>query len=73
MNARPETQRAETQRAEIVKVISLSAITLGSGAAACNGSTAAFAKVTEIFPREILEFGLPVRLQGSCPRQWRRR
>jgi NAD(P)-dependent dehydrogenase (short-subunit alcohol dehydrogenase family) len=35
--------------AEIVNVISLSAITVGSGAAAYNGSKAAFAKVTERF------------------------
>ena len=53
--------------AEIVNIISLSAITVGSGAAAYNGSKAAFAKVTECFQREILEFGWPCRMQGIMP------
>ncbi|HET9690122.1 MAG TPA: SDR family oxidoreductase [Acidimicrobiales bacterium] len=53
--------------AEIVNVISLSAITVGSGAAAYNGSKAALAKVTECFQREILEFGWPCRIQGLMP------
>lgn len=60
-------QRAGERVAEIVNIISLSAITVGSGAAAYNGSKAAFAKVTECFQREILEFGWPCRLQGIMP------
>ena len=52
---------------EVVNIISLSAITVGSGAAAYNGSKAAFAKVTECFQREILEFGWPCRIQGIMP------
>lgn len=52
---------------EVVNIISLSAITVGSGAAAYNGSKAAFAKVTECFQREILEFGWPCRMQGIMP------
>jgi NAD(P)-dependent dehydrogenase (short-subunit alcohol dehydrogenase family) len=53
--------------AEVVNVISLSAVTVGSGAAAYNGSKAAFAKITECFQREILEFGWPIRMQGIMP------
>lgn len=59
--------RPADRMAEIVNIISLSAITVGSGAAAYNGSKAAFAKVTECFQREILEFGWPCRIQGIMP------
>lgn len=59
--------RRADRLAEIVNVISISAITVGSGAAAYNGSKAALAKVTEIVQREILEFGWPCRLQGIMP------
>lgn len=54
--------RPADRLAEIINIISLSAITVGSGAAAYNGSKAAFAKVTECFQREILEFGWPCRM-----------
>lgn len=59
--------RTGDRLAEVVNVISLSAITVGSGAAAYNGSKAALAKVTECFQREILEFGWPCRIQGIMP------
>lgn len=59
--------RAPARLAEVVNIISLSAITVGSGAAAYNASKAAFAKVTEVFQREILEFGWPLRMQGIMP------
>ncbi|HET6965929.1 MAG TPA: SDR family oxidoreductase [Acidimicrobiales bacterium] len=59
--------RPADRMAEIVNIISLSAITVGSGAAAYNGSKAAFAKVTECYQREILEFGWPCRIQGIMP------
>ncbi|HET9731649.1 MAG TPA: SDR family oxidoreductase [Acidimicrobiales bacterium] len=59
--------RERTHPADVVNIISLSAITVGSGAAAYNGSKAAFAKVTEVFQREILEFDLPCRMQGIMP------
>lgn len=59
--------RPSDRMAEIVNIISLSAITVGSGAAAYNGSKAALAKVTECFQREILEFGWPCRIQGIMP------
>lgn len=61
------SKRASGRLAEIVNIISLSAITVGSGAAAYNGSKAAFAKVTECFQREILEFGWSCRIQGILP------
>ena len=59
--------RPAEHMSEVVNIISLSAITVGSGAAAYNGSKAAFAKVTECFQREILEFGWPCRVQGIMP------
>lgn len=59
--------RPAEHMSDIVNIISLSAITVGSGAASYNGSKAAFAKVTECFQREILEFGWPCRIQGIMP------
>jgi NAD(P)-dependent dehydrogenase (short-subunit alcohol dehydrogenase family) len=53
--------------ADIVNVISLSAITVGTGAVGYNGSKAAFAKATEIAQREALEYGYPCRIQGLMP------
>lgn len=52
---------------EIVNVISLSAITIGTGAVGYNGSKAGFAKATEIAQREALEYGYPCRIQGLMP------
>lgn len=57
----------ELTGAEIVNVISLSAITIGTGAVGYNGSKAAFAKATEIAQREALEYGYPCRIQGLMP------
>ena len=53
--------------AEIVNIISISAVTVGSGAVAYNSSKAAFAKATEIFQTEVREFGHPCRIQGLMP------
>jgi len=53
--------------AEIVNVLSISAVTVGSGAVAYNSSKAAFAKATEIFQTEVREFGHPCRIQGIMP------
>ena len=54
-------------RAEIVNIVSISAITVGSGALAYNSSKAAFAKATEIAQRDALEFGYHCRIQGIMP------
>jgi len=54
-------------RAEIVNIVSISAITVGSGALAYNSSKAAFAKATEIAQRDTLEFGYHCRIQGIMP------
>jgi NAD(P)-dependent dehydrogenase (short-subunit alcohol dehydrogenase family) len=53
--------------AEIFNVLSISAVTVGSGAVAYNSSKAAFAKATEIFQTEVREFGHPCRIQGIMP------
>jgi NAD(P)-dependent dehydrogenase (short-subunit alcohol dehydrogenase family) len=53
--------------AEIVNIISISAVTVGSGAVAYNSSKAAFAKATEVFQTEVREFGHPCRIQGLMP------
>ncbi len=54
-------------KGEIVNVISLSAITVGSGAVAYNSSKAALAKATEIAQRDALEFQYHCRIQGIMP------
>jgi NAD(P)-dependent dehydrogenase (short-subunit alcohol dehydrogenase family) len=59
--------RSTQREAEIFNVISISAITVGSGAVAYNSSKAAFAKATEIFQTEVREFGHPCRIQGIMP------
>jgi NAD(P)-dependent dehydrogenase (short-subunit alcohol dehydrogenase family) len=59
--------RRVTAGAEIVNVISLSAVTVGTGAVGYNGSKAGFAKATEIAQREALEYGYPCRIQGLMP------
>lgn len=59
--------RSGTGEAEIFNVISISAITVGSGAVAYNSSKAAFTKATEIFQTEVREFSHPCRIQGIMP------
>ncbi|SDT26352.1 NAD(P)-dependent dehydrogenase, short-chain alcohol dehydrogenase family [Friedmanniella luteola] len=59
--------RTEDTEAEIFNVISISAVTVGSGAVAYNSSKAAFAKATEIFQTEVREFSHPCRIQGIMP------
>jgi NAD(P)-dependent dehydrogenase (short-subunit alcohol dehydrogenase family) len=53
--------------AEIFNVLSISAVTVGSGAVAYNSSKAAFTKATEIFQTEVREFAHPCRIQGIMP------
>lgn len=55
------------QPADIVNVISISAITVGSGAAAYNSSKAALAKLTEVVQREAYENEWPARIHGLMP------
>jgi NAD(P)-dependent dehydrogenase (short-subunit alcohol dehydrogenase family) len=59
--------RRGTGEAEIFNVISISAVTVGSGAVAYNSSKAAFTKATEIFQTEVREFAHPCRIQGIMP------
>jgi NAD(P)-dependent dehydrogenase (short-subunit alcohol dehydrogenase family) len=53
--------------ADIVNVISISAITVGSGAGAYNSSKAALAKLTEVVQREAHEYDWPARVHGIMP------
>jgi NAD(P)-dependent dehydrogenase (short-subunit alcohol dehydrogenase family) len=53
--------------ADIVNVISISAITVGTDAAAYNCSKAALAKLTEVTQREAYEYDWPVRIHGLMP------
>jgi NAD(P)-dependent dehydrogenase (short-subunit alcohol dehydrogenase family) len=53
--------------ADIVNIISISAITVGTEAAAYNSSKAALAKLTEVMQREAHEFHWPVRIHGIMP------
>jgi NAD(P)-dependent dehydrogenase (short-subunit alcohol dehydrogenase family) len=53
--------------ADIVNVISISAITVGTGASAYNASKAALAKLTEIAQREAHEYEWPARVHGLMP------
>jgi NAD(P)-dependent dehydrogenase (short-subunit alcohol dehydrogenase family) len=59
--------RTGDREAEIFNVLSISAVTVGSGAVAYNSSKAAFTKATEIFQTEVREFGHPCRIQGIMP------
>ena len=59
--------RTGTGEAEIFNVLSISAVTVGSGAVAYNSSKAAFTKATEIFQTEVREFSHPCRIQGIMP------
>jgi NAD(P)-dependent dehydrogenase (short-subunit alcohol dehydrogenase family) len=53
--------------ADIVNVISISAITVGTAAAAYNASKAALAKLTEVVQREAHEYEWPARIHGLMP------
>lgn len=53
--------------ADIVNVISISAITVGTDAAAYNSSKAALAMLTRIMQREAHEYRWPVRVHGLMP------
>ncbi|MDQ6937341.1 MAG: SDR family oxidoreductase [Actinomycetota bacterium] len=53
--------------ADIVNVISISAITVGTDAAAYNASKAALAKLTEVIQREAYEYDWPARIHGLMP------
>jgi 3-oxoacyl-[acyl-carrier protein] reductase len=53
--------------ADVVNVISISAITVGTDAAAYNSSKAALAMLTKIMQREALEYGWPARVHGLMP------
>jgi NAD(P)-dependent dehydrogenase (short-subunit alcohol dehydrogenase family) len=53
--------------ADVVNVISISAITVGSGAGAYNSSKAALAKLTQVIQREAHEYDWPARIHGLMP------
>ena len=53
--------------ADVVNVISISAITVGTDAAAYNSSKAALAMLTRIMQREAHEYRWPVRVHGLMP------
>lgn len=53
--------------ADVVNVISISAITVGTEAAAYNSSKAALAMLTRVMQREAHEYRWPVRIHGLMP------
>jgi NAD(P)-dependent dehydrogenase (short-subunit alcohol dehydrogenase family) len=53
--------------ADVVNVISISAITVGTDAAAYNSSKAALAMLTKVMQREALDYNWPVRIHGLMP------
>ncbi len=53
--------------ADIVNVISISAITVGTEAAAYNSSKAALAMITRVLQREAHEYRWPTRIHGLMP------
>ena len=53
--------------ADLVNVVSISALTVGAGAAAYNSSKAALAKLTEVLQTEAREHGWPVRVCAIHP------
>ena len=53
--------------ADVVNVLSISAITVGTDAAAYNSSKAALAMLTRIMQREAHEYRWPVRVHGLMP------
>ena len=58
---------ADAPPADVVNVISISAITVGTEAAAYNSSKAALAMLTKILQREAHEYRWPVRIHGLMP------
>lgn len=58
---------ADGPPADVVNVISISAITVGTEAAAYNSSKAALAMLTKIMQREAHEYRWPVRVHGLMP------
>jgi 3-oxoacyl-[acyl-carrier protein] reductase len=58
---------ARERPADIVSVVSISALTVGSGAAAYNSSKAAALKLTEVMQSESRERGWPVRISAINP------
>jgi 3-oxoacyl-[acyl-carrier protein] reductase len=58
---------ARDRPADIVSVVSISALTVGSGAAAYNASKAAALKLTEVMQSEARERGWPVRVSAINP------
>jgi NAD(P)-dependent dehydrogenase (short-subunit alcohol dehydrogenase family) len=58
---------SELPPADVVNVISISAITVGTEAAAYNSSKAALAMLTKIMQREAHEYRWPVRIHGLMP------
>src|SRR4051794_20095936 len=55
------------REAEIFNVLSISAVTVGSGAVAYNSSKAGFTQATEISQTGVREFARPCRFQGITP------
>jgi len=53
--------------ADLVNVVSISALTVGAGAAAYNSSKAALGKLTEVLQTEAREHGWPVRVCAIHP------
>jgi 3-oxoacyl-[acyl-carrier protein] reductase len=53
--------------ADIISVVSISALTVGSGAAAYNSSKAALLKLTEVLQTEAREHGWPIRVCALSP------
>ncbi len=58
---------ARERPADIVSVVSISALTVGSGAAAYNSSKAAALKLAEVMQSEARERGWPVRISAINP------
>ncbi|HEX8495864.1 MAG TPA: SDR family oxidoreductase [Actinomycetales bacterium] len=56
-----------TRPADIVSVVSISALTVGSGAGAYNSSKAALLKLTEVLQSESRERGWPIRVCALNP------
>lgn len=62
------SEGADRERpADLVSVVSISALTVGSGAGAYNASKAALLKLTEVLQSEVRERGWPVRVTAVNP------
>ena len=64
---RNSLQRTPDQVADLVFVVSISALTVGAGAAAYNASKAALGKLAEIVQTEAREYDWPVRVSAIHP------